>query len=59
MPVTENGITYLVSADLLKRIKKCAKYAGMRWESIACRPSTASSFCRLVEYDMNRKKSNS
>jgi hypothetical protein len=58
MSVTEKGVTYLVSADLLKRIKQCAKYAGMRWESIACRPSTADAFCRLVEYDMNRKKAN-
>ena len=57
MSVTQDGVTYFVSDDLLKRIKKCAKYAGMRWESIACRPSTATSFCRLVEYDMNRTKS--
>ena len=56
MSFTKNGVTYLVSESLLKRIKKCAKYAGMRWESIACRPSTATSFCRLVEYDMKSNK---
>ena len=54
MPVTENGITYLISRDLLKRIKKCAKHAGLPWESIACRPSTAANFCLRVEYDINR-----
>jgi hypothetical protein len=40
---------YNVSLELLQRIKKAAKYAGLRWEPIAARPEQADAFCRKVE----------
>lgn len=48
-------VIYSVSKAQLKRIKKCAKYAGLNWEQIAARPGTADEFCEKVEKDMNSK----
>ena len=45
-------VIYSVSKAQLKRIKKCARYAGLAWQQIAARPSTADDFCEKVEKEM-------
>ena len=45
-------VIYSVSKAQLKRIKKCAKYAGLNWEQIAARPGTADEFCEKVEKEI-------
>ena len=46
------GVIYSVSKAQLKRIKKCSEYAGLNWQQIAARPSTADEFCERVEKAM-------
>lgn len=45
---------YAVSPELLRRIKAAAKVAGLPWQTIAARPSTAEAFCQQVENDQRK-----
>jgi putative aminopeptidase FrvX len=51
--VTVGDTIYLVSPQLLRRIKQACKIAGIPWQSIAARPSEAEAFCNKVERYLN------
>lgn len=48
-------VKYNLTPDDLQRVKKAAKYAGLPWQSVAARPSTALDFCVQVEAEQARK----
>ena len=52
----DNGFTsstprngYFLTAKALRRVKRAAASAGIPWQPIAARPSTAEEFCVAVE----------
>lgn len=44
--------TYFLSKKELRLVKECAKYAGLPWQAIASRPSTAMEFCEKVKEEI-------
>ena len=41
--------TYFLSKEEIRLVKECAKFAGLPWQAIASRPSTAMEFCEKVK----------